>query len=209
MFGIGGTELIVILVVALLFLGPDKLPEAAKTLSKGIRDLKKQSNKLQQTIENDERIGGAIRDIKSALRGDEEPPPRKPFRPKPALTAPTESLADKPGESDLDDDADLLEHNIAGDKRELVEAVKHAERAEHDDNHIAAADVGGEPDAKKPKVKLPATAGEADTSHAAAHADDDDDLAAMIRPAAGTVAKGSSSNASSATDVKTPETKHG
>ena len=209
MFGIGGTELIVILVVALLFLGPDKLPEAAKTLSRGIRDLKKQSKTLQQTIENDERIGGAIRDIKSALRGEDELPPRKPFRPnKPQLTAPTESLADKPGESDLDDD--VLEHNIAGDKRELA-ALDKAPGA-HDDHHIAGA---GELDVAKPKVKLPPTAGEPDSVH---HDDDDDDLAAMIRPAAGTVAKGASSSTSSpspspspspSTEAKTPETKHG
>jgi len=73
MFGIGGSEILVILVVALLFLGPDKLPDAAKHISKGIRDLKKQSRALQQTIENDEYIGGAIRDLKSALRGEDPP----------------------------------------------------------------------------------------------------------------------------------------
>ncbi len=80
MFGIGGSEILVILVVALLFLGPDKLPDAAKTISKGIRDLKKQSRALQNQIESDEAIGGAIRDLKSALRGDEmpvRPPVRK------------------------------------------------------------------------------------------------------------------------------------
>lgn len=81
MFGIGGSEILVILIVALLFLGPDKLPDAAKQISKGIRDLKKQSRVLQQTIENDENIGGAIRDLKSALRGDEAPPPRPIKRP--------------------------------------------------------------------------------------------------------------------------------
>ena len=73
MFGIGGSEILVILVIALLFLGPDKLPDAAKTISKGIRDLKKQSRALQQQIENDENIGGAIRDLKSALRGEDYP----------------------------------------------------------------------------------------------------------------------------------------
>jgi len=73
-FGIGGSEILVILIIALLFLGPDKLPDAAKQISKGIRDLKKHSRILTQTIENDETIGGALRDIKSALRGDEIAP---------------------------------------------------------------------------------------------------------------------------------------
>src|SRR5207302_893510 len=60
----------------------------AKTISKGIRDLKKQSRALQQQIENDEHIGGAIRDLKSALRG-EEAPVRPPVRklPEPAADA--------------------------------------------------------------------------------------------------------------------------
>ena len=79
MFGMGMTEILVILVVAMLFLGPDKLPEAAKTISKGIRDLRKQTREFTDTIENDTEIGGAIRDIKSALRGEEirRPPVRK------------------------------------------------------------------------------------------------------------------------------------
>lgn len=93
-FGIGGSEIIVILVIALLFLGPDKLPDAAKTISKGIRDLKKQSRALQQQIESDEKIGGAIRDLKSALRG-EDFPTRPPVRVEPpkeqaALAAPAD-----------------------------------------------------------------------------------------------------------------------
>lgn len=71
MFGMGGSEILVILIVALLFLGPDKLPDAATKISKGIRDLRKQTREIQQTIENDTQIGGAIRDLKSALRGEE------------------------------------------------------------------------------------------------------------------------------------------
>ncbi len=41
MLGLGVPELIVILVVALLVFGPDKLPEIGSALGKGIRDFKK------------------------------------------------------------------------------------------------------------------------------------------------------------------------
>jgi sec-independent protein translocase protein TatA len=41
MFGIGATELIVILVVALVVFGPGKLPEIGGALGRGIRDFRK------------------------------------------------------------------------------------------------------------------------------------------------------------------------
>jgi TatA/E family protein of Tat protein translocase len=46
MFGVGWTEILVILVVALLVLGPNKLPEIAKGLGKGIRDFRKAMTSL-------------------------------------------------------------------------------------------------------------------------------------------------------------------
>ncbi len=50
MFGIGGTELIVILVVALLVLGPKKLPELAKTLGKAMGEFRRFSTDFQRTL---------------------------------------------------------------------------------------------------------------------------------------------------------------
>jgi sec-independent protein translocase protein TatB len=97
MFGMGGTEILVILVVAMIFLGPEKLPEAAAKISKGIRDIRKQQRELTQTIENDTEIGGALRELKSALRGDEvrRPPVRKP-PPAAETAAETPPAADAP-----------------------------------------------------------------------------------------------------------------
>ena len=88
MFGLGAGELIIIAIVALLALGPDKLPGAAKKIGKGIRDLKRQTRDLQDTIEQDTQIGDVVRDFKAALRGDDAPtspppPVRKPERPIP------------------------------------------------------------------------------------------------------------------------------
>jgi len=47
MFGIGTTELIVIMFVILLLFGAKKLPELAQGLGKGIREFKKASSEIQ------------------------------------------------------------------------------------------------------------------------------------------------------------------
>ncbi len=70
MFGMGMGELLLILVVALLVVGPDKLPQAARTIGKGIRDFRKHSRDLQSTLEQDEKLGEAVRELRSALRDE-------------------------------------------------------------------------------------------------------------------------------------------
>jgi len=49
MFGLGSTELIIILVVALVVFGPGKLPELGGALGKGIRDFRKSLEAKEET----------------------------------------------------------------------------------------------------------------------------------------------------------------
>ena len=50
MFGIGSTELIVILIVALIVLGPKTLASLSKTLGKTVGEFRRVSNDFQRTL---------------------------------------------------------------------------------------------------------------------------------------------------------------
>ncbi|MDP2853074.1 MAG: twin-arginine translocase TatA/TatE family subunit [Smithellaceae bacterium] len=62
MFGIGVQELIIIAIIALLIVGPKKLPDLAKTLGKGFRDFKNATD-------------GVTEDLKDALKEEDKPKP--------------------------------------------------------------------------------------------------------------------------------------
>lgn len=51
MFGIGTTEVLVILVVALLVIGPSKLPDVARALGKGLAEFRRMTSDVKRTID--------------------------------------------------------------------------------------------------------------------------------------------------------------
>jgi sec-independent protein translocase protein TatA len=50
---IGGPELVLILVIALIVFGPRKLPEIGKSVGKMMREFRQASNEFQRTIEDE------------------------------------------------------------------------------------------------------------------------------------------------------------
>ena len=52
MFGLGFGEIILVLVVALLVLGPEKLPKLAKQLGRGMREFRRAASDFQSTLQD-------------------------------------------------------------------------------------------------------------------------------------------------------------
>ena len=61
MFGIGLPELIVILGIALIVVGPDKLPDLARSIAKGILELKKMAEDVKEGLTKE---GGMFEDLR-------------------------------------------------------------------------------------------------------------------------------------------------
>jgi len=66
MFGIGMTELLVILAVALIVIGPKKLPELARSLGKGLAEFRRASTEMRREF----------LEVAEETRIDPTPPPR-------------------------------------------------------------------------------------------------------------------------------------
>lgn len=71
MFGIGTTELVIIMFIILLIFGAKKLPELAQGLGKGIREFKKASNEIQDELNFDST--DQIKPTTDTTKSDPEP----------------------------------------------------------------------------------------------------------------------------------------
>ncbi|WP_417912881.1 Sec-independent protein translocase protein TatB [Candidatus Electronema sp. TJ] len=80
MFGIGFPEMIVILVVALIVVGPDKLPDLARSLAKGVNELRGAMNQIKESLNEETKVISSVKDdlrktagqMKDRLLADDE-----------------------------------------------------------------------------------------------------------------------------------------
>lgn len=91
MFNLGGGEILVILVVALLVLGPDKLPRFMRTVGKAVGDLRRASTDFQRTMNLELTEKETASDAKKPeTAAPETLPESEPEQPEAAVTAPAD-----------------------------------------------------------------------------------------------------------------------
>jgi len=56
MFGLGFSEILIIAIIALVFIGPKQLPQAMKTIGKFVREVTKAKEEFKQTVDHDDSL---------------------------------------------------------------------------------------------------------------------------------------------------------
>lgn len=69
MFGIGGSELIFIILVAIMLFGADKIPDIARTLGKGMAQLKNATDDIKHEITKSAEVQSINHEIDKAKQG--------------------------------------------------------------------------------------------------------------------------------------------
>jgi TatA/E family protein of Tat protein translocase len=129
MFGIGMPELLLILAIALIVIGPKKLPDLAKSLGRAMREFKKATNEFKETLQIDEDMtdvkkafDGLGKDIKDSVSPEETADFKRPDA--------SQNTADKSARGDEPDDKienvknafdELKKTDDAGEKKQPQE----------------------------------------------------------------------------------------
>jgi len=129
MFGIGTPELLVILAVALIVIGPKKLPDLAKSLGRALGEFKRATSDLKHSIEQETGLDEVRKDfsgVKQDVLTSMDPTPAS------GVSTPTEGaeidLSPVSPEAETDDSGISPDREVQGDHGD------HGDRRDHRDD---------------------------------------------------------------------------
>src|SRR5262245_4928199 len=124
MLNIGPQELLIILVIALLVVGPQRLPELGRSIGRGLRELRRTQDEVKRAIQVnlDEPNGDAATRASS---------PRTPAAPKPTVQDPTPTAGETPSADEVREISRSLGRSL-GQLRRAREEVQRSFRVDLD-----------------------------------------------------------------------------
>jgi TatA/E family protein of Tat protein translocase len=69
MFGVSMPELLIVAVIALLVIGPSKLPDLAKAIGKGLAEFRKATQEIKDSLDLDNELREVKKDITDSIAG--------------------------------------------------------------------------------------------------------------------------------------------
>jgi TatA/E family protein of Tat protein translocase len=152
MFGIGMPEMLVILALALIVIGPKKLPDLAKSLGRAMREFKKATSEFKETIQLESELSEVketFNDISDGVKGavDLNLKPEKQMTDKFGSDDEKNKEKDNERESESDDF-----DNLKNLKKEFDNLDTHTDTSQKDETRVQDASPDSEDD-KKDKVK--------------------------------------------------------
>jgi TatA/E family protein of Tat protein translocase len=153
MFGIGMPEMLVILALALIIIGPKKLPDLAKSLGRAMREFKKATSEFKETIQLESELSEVKEtfndfsdEVKDAVDLNLKPEKQKADK--------TESDDEKNKEKDSEDESESDDFsNLENLKKEFDNLNTNTDTSSQKDGTTMQDTLADTDDDKKDKVK--------------------------------------------------------
>ncbi|MGD8255300.1 MAG: Sec-independent protein translocase protein TatB [Syntrophobacterales bacterium] len=131
MFGIGMPELLLLLAIALIVVGPKKLPELAKALGRGIAEFKKATNELKESLDTSTDFS----ELKQSFDDIQETVVDATLPSTPTEEATTEEIATETTPSDQENEGDIEPTSVSSDDVEEPETTPPSPAAPEKSSH--------------------------------------------------------------------------